>query len=261
MVGIDKNIFSIISNHKKIKPHYKNDQVIRQSISNIKRKNAALTSNAATQVFAQKHGVSVFRYLDDKDKKGLSKYTVPISENSGNSKGRNKKNNTKQIINIITVGDIEDPIISVKLAKEAKKMAEVYPILYVFENSVRIIIQKILDAKYGRDWWKKATIPTKIIKKVEGRKKSEDNNKWHGARGAHEINYTDIEELVNIIESNWEIFEPHLPKQHIVKAIIEIIGTSRNVIAHHNPLDNDDILSVKLNYRKWVKQVKDIEFS
>jgi len=137
-------------------------------------------------------------------------------------------------------------------------MANVYPIIYVFENSVRMFVQKIMEKNHGKDWWKKAIITSKIIQKVKIRKKDEDKNRWHGKRGTHEIFYTDIEELMSIMENNWEIFEHHLPKQHIVKAIIEIIGTSRNVIAHSNPLSKDDILALKLNYRRWTKQVKDI---
>lgn len=261
MTQIEKNIFKIISTHKKIASKYANAQSIRQTISNIRTKNSGLTPNAAAQVFAQNHKVSVFRYLSDKDKESLSKYKHPVSDNLVSSRSKSKKGKSKQIVNIVTVGKIEDPIVSIQLAKEAKKMAEVYPVIYVFENSIRIIVQRIMESKYGKEWWKKAKIQTTITQKVEGRKKKEDSNKWHGKRGSHEIYYTNIEELMSIIENNWEVFELHLPKQHIVKAIIEIIGTSRNVIAHNNPLSNDDILSIKLNYRRWTNQVKDITFS
>jgi len=254
---IDKKIFGIISNHPKIAPNYANAQTIRQTISNIRTKNAGLSYNAAAHVFAQKHKVSVFRYLDDKDGETLSKYNASTRTSSNNS-GKARSRKFEQIIRIGPLGDIKDPVISAKIAKDAKEMANVYPFIYVFENSVRIIVTKVLELKYGKDWWKKAKINRKISDKVKIRKKDEDKNKWHGKRGAHEIYYTDIEELMSIIENNWKFFEPHLPKQHIVKAIIEIIGTSRNVLAHNNPLGKDDILSLKLNYRRWTKQVKDI---
>jgi len=256
---ISKNIFEIITNHSKISPNYANAQTIRQTISNIRRKNAGLSPNAAAQVFAQNHGVSVFRYLDDKDKESLSKYKTPTTSTS-NNQGYGRSRKTEHIINIGFVGGIKDPIITPQIAKEAKEMANVYPIIYVFENSVRKFVQKIMEKKHGKDWWEKAKINSKIIQKVKIRKEDEDKNRWHGKRGTHEIFYTDIEELMSIMENNWEIFEHHLPKQHIVKAIIEIIGTSRNVIAHNNPLSKDDVLALKLNYRRWTKQVKDIKF-
>jgi len=128
----------------------------------------------------------------------------------------------------------------------------------MFQNSVRKFVQKIMEEKFGKDWWKKANINSNIFRKVKIRKEDEDKNRWHGKRGTHEIFYTDIEELMSIMENNWEVFEHHLPKQHIIKAIIEIIGTSRNVIAHNNPLSKDDILALKLNYKRWTRQVKDI---
>lgn len=258
MAGIDKGIFQRISKHKKIKPNYKNEQVIRQTISNIKRKNAGLTSNAAAQIFADMHKVSVYRYLDDKDKDSLSKY-IPKSSNQNSNTNNSKKGKVKGSFDIALIGEIEAPGISNQLAKDAKKMASVYPIIYVFENSVRELIQKIMESKHGKDWWKKATISTKIKDKVKIRKKNEKKNKWHGQRGAHEIFYTDIEELTSIIENNWEDFKKYLPKQHWVKTMIEIIGTSRNVIAHNNPLSVDDISALKVHFKQWIKQIKDIE--
>lgn len=218
-----------------------------------------MSYDAAAHIFAQKHKVSVFRYLKNEDRNSLSNYKTSTSLPPRN-RGNSKKGITEQTVTISSIGNIQDHVISPQIVKEAQKMANVYPIIYVFENSVRIVIKKIMESKYGKDWWKKARIPTKINEKIKIRKKDEDKNRWHGKRGSHEIFYTDIEELVSIIENNWDIFGPHLPKQHIVKAIIEIIATSRNVIAHNNPLSTDDILSLKLNYKKWNNQVKGIKF-
>ena len=37
-------------------------------------------------------------------------------------------------------------------------MAEqVYPMLYVFENSARDIIERVLRAEFGDDWWQEAS--------------------------------------------------------------------------------------------------------
>ena len=45
---------------------------IRVSIANIKRQNSGLTSNAAAQVYAQKHGMSFMPKLDAEDKASLA---------------------------------------------------------------------------------------------------------------------------------------------------------------------------------------------
>lgn len=239
---------------------------VYKRIEKAKQDYSVLETDIAAYCLAFKKGIKIDRY-------GLKPETlirVQQSLNSGKiivtGEQRNSKTQRNTVIKsqnpIITiglVGKIDHPVIRKQIALDAQKMANVYPIIYVFENSVRELVQKIMESKYGKDWWDKNSIPSKIKEKVIIRKKDENKNKWHGKRGAHEIFYTDIEELTSIIENNWNDFKDFLPKQHWVKTMIEIIGTSRNVIAHNNPLSDDDVSALKVHFKQWTKQIKDIE--
>jgi hypothetical protein len=111
---------------------------------------------------------------------------------------------------------------------------------------------------HGTNWWDN-NVGKKIRDKVTIRISNENKNKWHGKRGAHQIFYTDIEDLSDIIAANWEDFKEYFPDQAWVKTMISVIGTSRNVVAHNNPLSDDDIDAVKVNFRQWTKQIKDFK--
>lgn len=215
----------------------------------------------AAYCLAFQNGIKIKRYNIDENT--LKKVEDALRSQNSTSNPKPKKKSTKigeQNI-IMQIGGnlkLDHPILPKKMVTEAKKMADIYPIIYVFENSVRRLIQHIMELKYGDDWWEKASIPSKVKEKVKIRRNDEDKNKWHSKRGSHEIFYTDIEELTSIIENNWNEFVAFLPKQHWVKTMIEIIGTSRNVVAHNNPLSDDDIDALKVHFKQWTKQIKDI---
>ncbi len=194
--------------------------------------------------------------------KNVTKNNLEKSENDHvlNKKTKIQKKSPERniVVNIGTHTQIDHPILPKQMLNEAQKMADIYPIFYIFENSVRGLIQHVMVSKYDKDWWDKATIPIKVKQKVEIRINDEDKNRWHGKRGAHPIFYTDIEELTSIIENNWKEFVSLLPQQHWVKTMIEIIGTSRNVVAHNNPLSPDDISALKVHFKQWTNQIKKI---
>jgi hypothetical protein len=64
---------------------------VRVAIANLKRQNTGLTSNAAAQVYAQKHSMSFMPKLDADDKASLANMKtaqvyIPMPRKSGNSK-------------------------------------------------------------------------------------------------------------------------------------------------------------------------------
>ena len=143
-------------------------------------------------------------------------------------------------------------------ANEAKVMAErVYPLLYVFENSVRDLIELVLRAKYGDDWWTKA-VPAKVQETAQEVKEQEKRDTYHGKRGRRDIDYLLLTQLWKIINHKWKDFEPFFPPgKHWVQSMIENdMNVSRRPIAHMNPLEDDDIKSVEVAFRKWVKNLK-----
>ncbi|MBQ9833600.1 MAG: hypothetical protein IJO33_00170 [Bacilli bacterium] len=140
------------------------------------------------------------------------------------------------------------------IVERAKMMASVYVAIASFENSARDFVTKILQEKYGENWWEHS-VSDKIRKKAESRKAEEDKIKWHNQRGESLINYTEITDLSNIMYNNLESFEDFIISIEWVKQIFTTIDRSRNVIMHSGELGTYDIERLCMNIRDWLNQV------
>jgi hypothetical protein len=142
---------------------------------------------------------------------------------------------------------------------DAKKMAEIYPLIYIFENSVRNFIRKAMDKAFPEGWWNEKRIPVDPFRKANSRKEEEGKNPWHGTRSDNMLDYVDLDEVEKVISRNVETLTPYfkgLPKDiEWLKVKIKELYPSRNVIAHCNPLSDDDIERVKVICRDWQKQL------
>lgn len=136
----------------------------------------------------------------------------------------------------------------------SKKMASVYVAITSFENMVRDFIAKTLSEKNGEDWWEKC-VSDNIRKRAENRKKDEEKIKWHQQRGDRILNYTEMGDLNNIIQQNWDEFEDYLISLDWARQIINTLERSRNVIMHGGELGDRDIERVGTNIRDWINQV------
>lgn len=154
--------------------------------------------------------------------------------------------------------EIRDPLLPSRIFEEAKKMAECYPIFYVFENSIRNFILSIMKRKYGENWWRDK-VSKKIQDKVEKRIKKEKENRWHHRRGTHPIFYTDFGDLKDIINGNWDTFRRYFPNQHWIISRLNDLELSRNIIAHSNPLPQKEIKRIKMYFEDWIKQIREIK--
>jgi hypothetical protein len=148
---------------------------------------------------------------------------------------------------------VTDPLLPKKIVEDARRMAEVYSVVYIFENSVRNLIAKVLETT-GADWWQ-SKVGAQTKRKVKDRMDKEQRNRFHGKRGAHPIFYADIDDLSSIIAANWGDFEEIFPDQQWVTGKIAEIEMSRNVIAHNNPLEEHDIARLKVNFGDWIRQI------
>lgn len=143
---------------------------------------------------------------------------------------------------------------SAAIRLQAVKMASVYQAFFVFENSVRELVEARLKEQMGTDWWTKGT-NSAIRKKVADRKKKEQANRWHGARGESEIDYADFGDLSLMVTNNWELFEDLFPDQDWVRTRLSDLELSRNVIAHNGVLNGREITRITLYLKDWVMQV------
>jgi hypothetical protein len=78
--------------------------------------------------------------------------------------------------------------------------------------------------------------------------------RWHGSRGATEMNYCDFGDLSSIIVTNWEAFEDILSNIEWAKSILSTLEKSRNIIMHSGILAKEDVERIGMNIRDWTRQ-------
>jgi Swt1-like HEPN len=145
-------------------------------------------------------------------------------------------------------------------ARQAKMMAEkVYPMVYVFENSVRDVVERVLKQEFGSDWWTEA-VPGKVQATAKSHKDAEKKDAWHSQRGGRDIDYVFLNDLWAIIKHQWLHFRALFPSQPWAETLITSdMNVSRRVLAHMTPLDGDDVKNLEAAFRKWAKQLKGVE--
>lgn len=133
-------------------------------------------------------------------------------------------------------------------------MQRCYRLLFILENVVREFVGEVLADKDGVDWFEtRASVPTK--KKVVDRKALEAKNAWHTGRNAHPINYIDFGDLALLIQTHYELFKDLLPGQTWAVSRLNDAERSRNVIAHTNILDEEEVARLEILVRDWIRQV------
>jgi len=232
---------------------------IYELIQEIREKSGKIISNEdAANLLASSKGIDVAKILDEKELEKLINLKQSINIDIKPQKITRKIIKKDYVLQLGTKYIIKDPILPIKIINESENMVKIYQLFYLFENSIREFIKKVLNKNYGNNWWDNK-VSKKIKDKVKDRKNKELKIPWHGKRGAHPIYYTDIEHLKRIINKNWPDFGPLLNKQDWINSLIDTIEHSRNVIAHNNPLHSDDIDRIKVNYKDWIKFLNSIK--
>lgn len=170
--------------------------------------------------------------------------TREINKNSKDEDDSEKKIEVRLPLDLID----KDYVIS------AQKMASVYTVIAAFENSARKFIQDRLLEEVGADWWT-TCVPQRIRDQAERRKQDEEQIRWHGARGASMIFYTQLPDLVSIMQNNFPHFQDYIESIEWARQIFVSLERSRNVIMHSSELSMNDIERVAMNIRDWLRQV------
>lgn len=135
---------------------------------------------------------------------------------------------------------------------EAQRMSVIYAAIHAFENTVRAMVSKAMAEKHGESWWDK--VPERIRKSSKARMEDDAKFRWHGARGASEINYCDFGDLASIVVTNWEVFEAVLGNMEWAKATLSTLEKSRNIVMHGGSLAKEDVERIGMNIRDWIRQ-------
>lgn len=143
-------------------------------------------------------------------------------------------------------------ILDIDELADAQRMSMVYAAIHAFENMVRNLVAKAMAECHGEEWWQK--VPERIQKTVKSRMEEDARFRWHGARGASEMNYCDFSDLSSIIVTSWDAFEPILMNLEWAKGILNTLERSRNITMHGGVLAKEDIERIGMNIRDWTRQ-------
>ncbi|MGQ0668293.1 MAG: Swt1 family HEPN domain-containing protein [Actinomycetota bacterium] len=232
-------------------------QRLSQRVAQVKRLYGPMTTEEGTYVLAHQQGLDLTKYLDtatvDRIRSMLSK-----DGQTGATPARTTKLRAAPTkpVRIAPRMEVVDAMLPASVAKDASRMADVYPKLYVLENSLRNVINRVLTAKHGRDWWSKRA-PTDVQNRVKTRKEGDDKKPWHGKRGSHEIYYSDFGDLSKLITKNWNDFKGIFPTQQWITQKLEELEPPRNIVAHNNPLSAKEQTRIELYSDDWIALLND----
>lgn len=131
-------------------------------------------------------------------------------------------------------------------------MARLYALMYCFENSVRDLITRRLEERYGADWWA-GNIPSKIKTHAATRLKDARQNSWLEGQDRGLLSYVDFGHLADIVIHNWEDFGDLIPTQHWVRQRFDELEKARNFVAHNRLLLPGEFQRVEMYINDWNK--------
>lgn len=228
---VRERIFDKINNSLKGKMQ---EQSIRNAISGIHKKFKGVTINAAAHLFAEKYGVNVWCYLEEKDIESLRHLPQEIFPRTTQKPTSMKKMKKVKFIS------------ESSFLKDATKNSEIYPYVYVLENELRNLIFKKFEKI--TDWWEdKKLISDEVREYAEKVKKAESKYKWLPERANHPLFYIGLEQLFKIIERNWD---PYFKNVFNDSGNLRTWGMEsvpiRHLIAHTIPTREIDKMNIKI---------------
>ena len=231
-------------------------QRLSQRVQKLKSEHGPMSTEYATYVIAHQNGLDLTKYLDSNIVEKIQTL-VPRAQQNAVATTREKKNRTKTQTTVIIDPNLPkiDAFLTTAIVKDAQKMANLYPKYYVLENSIRIVIMRILEKSHGVQWWQ-TRVKKSVRLTVADRMAREAEKPWHGKRGKHEIFYSNFGDLKSIITNNWSAFQDLFPSQAWITQKLEELEHPRNVMAHHNPVNSQDFKRIELYFDDWVALLK-----
>jgi hypothetical protein len=226
------------------------------------KKQYAITTEDATYIIAQRQGIILDKYLD-KDTvnhvRGIIQQITHITQDTTTiaklaRKGKREAEKKQVAVVFPKEFTVTDPILEKSKLLEARDMAAVYPLLYVLENSIREVIDRLMTNRYGNNWWDLKAGGLK--KAVDKRKSDEERNMWHQRRGARPIDYLDLAQLPALVRQIQKDIVPDIiPSIEWFTQFVDEIYKSRCVVCHMNPLDSTNVGAVKLRFTQWQRHM------
>jgi hypothetical protein len=110
---------------------------------------------------------------------------------------------------------------------------ESYWKLYAIENTLRVVINSVLTAQFGPNWWSVAVDPriTRDAQRFRGQYTSRPR---HASPGRHDIYLVFLSQLNQIIRIHSNLFRPVISDVDRWIARLEGIRLPRNLVGHMN---------------------------
>jgi hypothetical protein len=208
-----------------------------------------MTTDEAVYVIAHMEGLDVSKYLPlaavDRVRSLVprSEPVRPVERSSTTSKKKLKPPTSKPY-----------PLLSTAISSQAYTLGtDVFPIMFQLENSIRLLIEKVLS-KSGADWW-----VTRVHPDVQGNVQRTINREkrypYRDRRGNHPLYYANFDDLKKIIidPSNKPDFQLIIMDFDWFKVKMDEVYMARNNLAHCVPLPKDDIARILLFHRDWAR--------
>ncbi len=242
-----------------IKASGKSKRTIYQKIHDAENKYVIDESISALLV-AWEHKININKLASFEELKVLREttqsqlYNKPSTEtiNPSNPPKRNKRQKAISV----PQGVESDSFLTLSDISNSSENAQIYPIMYLFENSLRKFISTFMELDYGENWWIDKIVKEKIkmARDVEIRRNAEKIAPWHSKRNADSIYYTDITDLENILNTYQSSgqFNIALGKNTArVLVWIQDFEKTRNILAHNNLVSKRDRDRLKIYAHDW----------
>ena len=237
-------------------------QGLSERVKKLKRQ-YAITTEDATYIIAQREGIILDKYLDRdtvNHVRGIIQQITHITQDTTTiaklaRKGKREAEKKQLVVVFPKEFTVTDPILEKRKLLEARDMAAIYPLLYVLENSIREVIDRLMTNRYGNNWWDSKA--GKLKDKVNERMSDEKKNSWHQRRGARPIDYLDLAQLPALVRRIQKDIVPDIiPSIEWFTQFVDEVYKSRCVVCHMNPLDSTNVEAVKLRFTQWQRQVE-----
>jgi hypothetical protein len=138
---------------------------------------------------------------------------------------------------------------------QARRMGDVYELLYCLENSVRELIESTLREVFGPETWWSEGVPERLRKAAEKRKQDELKARWHGPRGESLLNYVDFPQYGDVIVAQWDHFDELIGDQDWLVNYFAEMNRTRRSLAHAGTLTETDVERMEFRVREWLRVV------
>jgi len=134
----------------------------------------------------------------------------------------------------------------------------VYWKLYFVENIFRVIINSVLLAQIGPNWWLTA-VDQKIRDRAQRFKLDYLARPWHTKPGSHDIYYIQLWDLNEIMRANSHLFLPIVSDVDSWIARIEQLRLPRNIVSHMNFPDRIDRKRIDVFYSDCMSLLQQLQ--